>query len=318
MTGKFAQAFADTKNMEELYKVLSEAGMGPGWNKPTPSLWPSPRENFVPAHWSYADARPALHAAGRFVSTELAERRNLIMNNPIPGNDYATVRTLVAAYQMVKGNEQARSHRHSPNALRLLIDAAPDTYTVVEGKKIPMEHGDVLLTPNWYWHGHANDSSEEAYWIDFLDVPTVHFLEPMFMEFYSEFIEQTDIVDAQSPFRFAFSDTKIRLEEANEIANGVRSVELGPPNMETIGLHVSRIEAGKAQTGGRTTANSIFAVIDGQGRSEIDGAEFEWGRGDVIAVPAWRPFRHEARETAYLLRVTDEPLMTKLNWLRTE
>lgn len=318
MASKFAQAFADTTSMEELYAVLAEAGMGPGWNKPTPSLWPSPRENFVPNHWSYANARPALHAAGRFVSTELAERRNLILNNPVSGNDYATVRTLVAAYQMVKGKEQARSHRHSPNALRLLIDAAPNTYTVVEGRKIPMEHGDVLLTPNWYWHGHANESDEEAYWIDFLDVPTVHFLEPMFMEFYPEFIEQTDIIDPVSPFRFAHSDTRARIEEAGESADGVRSAELGPPHLESVGLHVSRIEAGAVQVGRRTTANSIFAVIEGEGQTDVDGSVFDWQRGDVMAVPAWRPFSHQARATSYLLRVTDEPLMTKLNWLRSE
>lgn len=316
MTGQFAAAFAGAKTMEELYSVLSEAGMGPGWNKPTPSLWPAPRENFVPAHWSYADAKPALDAAGRFVRTELAERRNLILNNPVPGNDYATARTLVAAYQMVKGNETARSHRHSPNALRLLIDAAPNTYTVVEGKKIPMEHGDVLLTPNWLWHGHANENDQDAYWIDFLDVPVVHFLESMFMENYTDFIEQTEIVDAQSAFRFAFTETCSRLDSTEEVGDGVRRIELGPPRLDTIALHLSRIEKLKTAAGERSTANSIYAVIDGAGRSDIDGVNFEWRRGDVFVVPSWRPSRHVAEATSYLLRVSDEPLMKKLNWFR--
>jgi len=49
---------------------------------------------------------------------------------------------------MVLPGEAARSHRHTPNALRLVVDAAPGNYTVVNGKKLPMRPGDVLLTPN--------------------------------------------------------------------------------------------------------------------------------------------------------------------------
>ena len=70
-----ANPFAPVSSMEALYSLLRDAGLGAGWNKPTPSLYPAPRRAFVPAHWSYAIAKPALDAAGRFVSTELAERR---------------------------------------------------------------------------------------------------------------------------------------------------------------------------------------------------------------------------------------------------
>ncbi|MGE0384147.1 MAG: cupin domain-containing protein [Gammaproteobacteria bacterium] len=313
-----AAALAATASMEDLYRALVPTGMGPGWNKPEPSLWPAPRANFRPVHWSYATAHAALDAAGRFVSTELAERRNLILFNPVPGNTYATVRTLIAAYQMVMPHETARSHRHTPNALRLVVDAAPGAYTVVDGRKIPMAPGDVLLTPNWAWHGHSNESDARAYWIDFLDVPTVHFLEPMFFETYHERIERTDIVDAASPFRFAFADVRKRLESAAPARPGWRSVELGPPRMDTIGLHVGRLEAGARLQAGRTTANSIYAVIEGGGTSDIDGSVFHWARGDVFAVPAWRPAVHESRAGATLLRVTDEPLMRMLHWLREE
>ena len=66
---------------------------------------------------------------------EQAERRNLIMVNPIAGNLYATSRNLVSAYQMVKAGEKARSHRHTAAALRLVIEAKPGTYTVVDGAR---------------------------------------------------------------------------------------------------------------------------------------------------------------------------------------
>lgn len=308
-------SLARAGSLDELYQLLAASRMGPGWNKPTPSLWPSPRKNFVPAHWAFARSRAALDAAGRFVSTELAERRNLILANPVEGNDYATVRTLVSAYQMVMPGETARSHRHRPNALRLVLDAGPNTFTVVDGVKIPMLPGDVLLTPNWAWHGHANESESNAYWIDFLDVPLMHFMEAMFFEHFPERMEQTEQVDAASPYRFAFTELCSQLDR-QEAIDGWSVTELGPPRMDTIGLFMERLEAGAVRHAKRTTAHSIYAVAEGRGTSSIDGVEIAWERGDVIAIPGWRPAVHRATERSHLLRVTDEPLMKKLNWLR--
>jgi len=306
-----AAQFTAAANMEELYRLLDAAGMANGWNKPEPSLYPAPKRSFVPAHWSYALAKPALEAAGRFVSTELAERRNLILYNPIPGNSYATARTLVAAYQMVLPGETARSHRHSPNALRLVLDTAPGAYTIVEGRKLPMVPGDVLLTPNWSWHGHSNESGEPAYWIDFLDVPLVHFLEPMFFEQYPGGLETSAVVDATSPMRFPFAEIRARLEKEPEC-------ELGPPHIDTVALRVSRLEPGRSLAAKRTTANCIYAVIEGRGRSNVEGNDFHWSRGDVFVVPSWRRHECQAEERSYLFKVTDEPFIRRLNWFREE
>jgi gentisate 1,2-dioxygenase len=92
---------ARSGSLAELYAQLEPLHVGAGWNKPTPSLWDEPRKTFIPAHWRYEQAKAALDAAGRLINTELAERRNLILFNPIPGNTYATTRTLLAAYQMI-------------------------------------------------------------------------------------------------------------------------------------------------------------------------------------------------------------------------
>ena len=127
--------------------------------------------------WRAAEARAALQEASSFVGTDVAERRNLIMVNPAPGNTYATTRNIVAAYQMIQPGETARSHRHTPAALRLVLDAANDVYTVVDGKRVDMTPGDVVLTPSWCWHGHANEGRETAFWLDFLDVPFVRHVE---------------------------------------------------------------------------------------------------------------------------------------------
>lgn len=312
--------FARAASLDEIYGLLSTLDIENGWAKKEPSMWSRPRQIFVPAHWSYTPAKAALDSAGRFVNTELAERRNLILVNPIPGNRYPTVRTLVAAYQMVKAGETARSHRHTANALRLVLDTAPGTFTIVDGAKIPMVAGDVLLTPNWCWHAHANESRADAYWMDILDVPTVHLLNPMFFEHHEEGLEPVTADGAVSPFRFPFAETVARLSAAPQIAEGCRQIELqaphGGPAMATIALHVTRIEPGATLTLEPTTSSAILAVMDGHGSIEAGEARFAWARGDAMALPAGNPAVLRSQTEAYVLTASDQPLMKALGWFR--
>ena len=83
-------ALAGSRTLEELYRALEPLSIGPGWAKPTPSLWNGPRGSMLPMRWEYESAHAALEAAGQLVDTELAERRNLILINPAIGNTYAT------------------------------------------------------------------------------------------------------------------------------------------------------------------------------------------------------------------------------------
>src|ERR1700761_852086 len=211
LTGATPQTLRNAGSLEELYRALATIDMGPGWNKPTPSLYPAPKRKFSAAIWHWQQAKPALDAAGRLINTELAERRNLILANAGAGSDYATTTTLVSAYQMIMPGEHARSHRHSPNALRLVVDAEPGTYTVVDGVRLEMMPGDVLLTPNWCWHGHGNDSKANGYWIDFLDVPLVHLLEPMFFEPNPDEFAKGVAPKEPSKAHFLWADTQKRL-----------------------------------------------------------------------------------------------------------
>jgi gentisate 1,2-dioxygenase len=318
------EQLAQSGSLEELYGKLDQVGMGPGWNKPTPSLWASPRKAFRPTHWAYEQARGALDAAGRLINTELAERRNLILFNPVEGNTYGTVRTIVAAYQMIMPGEWARAHRHTPNALRLILDAEPGTYTVVDGVSIAMEPGDVLLTPNWSTHGHGNDGKACAYWLDFLDAPLVQLLEPMFFEPQEEekdhaaFATEPSAPTTDSPFVFTLTDTLRRLEEARPEPAFGASIELGSPALDTIALHMMKLAPGVRTAEHQTTANNIYAVVRGCGVTTVDGERFAWKRGDAIAAPAWRPHFHEASDDALVLRVTDEPVLHKLGFYRTQ
>src|SRR5260370_19256283 len=45
-----------------------------------------------------------------------------------------------------------------------------------------MEPGDLILTPNWNWHDHNNQSDEPMVWFDGLDLPLLTTLESIFFE----------------------------------------------------------------------------------------------------------------------------------------
>jgi len=320
LTGATPQQLRNAGSLEELYGHLATVDMGPGWNKATPSLYPAPKKAYPPAIWHYTQAKAALDAAGRLINTELAERRNLILTNAKAGSSYGTSATLVSAYQMIMPGEHARSHRHSPNALRLVVDAEPGTYTVVDGVRLEMMPGDVLLTPNWCWHGHGNDGKANGYWIDFLDVPLVHMLEPMFFEPNPDEYAKGKAPAEPSVMHFPWAETKQRLASAKPEPSGRygAQIEFGNPALDTTALFMMELEAGAATTAYRTTANNLYSPVEGEGETIVEGKSFAWRRGDVLVVPSWQTHFHRSEKGAVLFRVTDEPTMSKLGFLRDE
>ena len=71
--------FRNAASLDDFYKALTPMDMTPGWiDRNRPILWFEPHTAFTPAHWRYEESRQALDVAGRLISTELSERRNLI------------------------------------------------------------------------------------------------------------------------------------------------------------------------------------------------------------------------------------------------
>ena len=294
---------------EGFFEQLSDQAFSPGWAKRTPQMWGEPRRTYVPAVWRYAEALAALTEATKFVSTEFAERRNLIMVNPIHGNEYPSCRHLVAAYQLVLPGETARSHRHSPNALRLVLDAARGVHTLVDGIEVPMAPGDVVLTPQWHWHGHANLSDEPSFWIDFLDVPLVQNLENMFFEHHPDTLEQSKGIDPDSQLRYHGASLIERAKEEGD-------VDFGDGQLPTIGLNAIGLSQGQKQDHPGRIDNNLFAVTSGEAVVTVEPlGRVTMARGDVIVVPSWHPFSIEGGAGgATLLRVSDEPVFRKLGF----
>ncbi len=188
----------------------------------------------------------------------------------------------------------------------------------MNGEKLKMMPGDVVLTPNWCWHGHGNEGRACAYWLDVLDVPLVQLLEPMFFEPHPDEFETEMIVPNDSPMYFPWGETQRRLTEAEAKSNGAGHVEiaLGDPALDTMALSMIKLKPGQGTLARKQMANNVFGVVEGEGTTTVDGETFAWRRGDVIVVPSWQEHRHHSNGGAVLFRTSDEPVMAKLGFLR--
>lgn len=149
-------------------------------------LWPSLRGVLPPhvptrhtraTHWAYESLRPLLLKAGELTPIEKAERRVLVLANP--GHGLEKMQASPAIYlgmQLLLPGEWAPSHRHTPNAVRMVVEG-DGAYTTVDGHKLPMSRGDLILTPTGLWHEHGHDGTEPVVWLDVLDLPLVYYLE---------------------------------------------------------------------------------------------------------------------------------------------
>jgi gentisate 1,2-dioxygenase len=305
-------AIRDVPNLDALYAQTDQLDIRPGWLGITQEATGTPKAQsaYVPAHWRYDLCKAALDAAGRLIDVALAERRNLVMRNPIPNNPFATSRTLVSAYQMILPGEKAPSHRHVAHALRVIIDAK-GAYSTVDGEKTPMETGDVVLTPGWCWHEHGHDGDEPAYWLDALDAPLTRLLETTFYEEHPDHFAQNVRAVTTSPYRFTRADIARRLDQArpdNEGFHGPR-VTLEAPTMPTMLLTMERLTSGAKTRRQRSSTNTIFCCVEGSGESVVGDQNFAWQRGDTFVAPCWTKFTHQATSDTLLFAVSDEPLM---------
>ena len=69
---------------------------------------------------------------------------------------------------------------HRSNAVRMVVEG-DGAYTTVDGHKLPMSRGDLILTPTGLWHEHGHDGDQPVVWLDVLDLPIVYFMEASYV-----------------------------------------------------------------------------------------------------------------------------------------
>ena len=328
---------------ERFYQSTEEAGLRAAWMGR--SLERKPK--VVPFAWRWNDAKPLVLRSGEIVTPDRdVERRVLRLANP--GLDHGTTHTISAALQLLLPGENAPAHRHTPTAIRWVLQGQ-GAYTTVEGDKCYMEPGDLVLTPSWTWHDHNNEGNEPMIWMDGLDTPLVNNLEATFYEQFPE--DQQPIVGVgESERRYASGALRPAWESANtpysplwhykwerthealhnlaeidsnpfdDVAMEFSDPSTGGPVLRSMACWIQLLRPGVHTRAHRHTSSAVYQVFRGQGHSVINGQRFDWDEGDFLVVPSWAWHEHanDTDDEAILFSIQDIPVMKSLALYREE
>ena len=118
-------------------------------------------------------------------------------------------------------------------------------------------------------------------------------------------------VAAESPFRFPRESIAAALDRAKTDREGFHGprIQLEAPDMPDMGLAMERLESGASTRRQRSTADHVFAVVEGSGETTIKGERFAWKAGDTVVVPKWNKYEHRATRDSVLFDLSNEPLI---------
>jgi gentisate 1,2-dioxygenase len=311
--------------LDDYYSQLAAQHITPAWIGGGIST--EPQSKAVPYLWHWRDLRLQAMRAAELVGTQQAERRVLRLTNPELEGVSAS-NTLVANIQIVMPGEIARAHRHSGAALRFIIEGRGG-YTVVNGERVPMFPGDLVLTPNWSWHDHANDTDAPMIWLDGLDTPLVRMLEAGFYEEYPEERQDFGVTPNASQWHYPFSEMRTALQRlagagSGDLAGGITreytNRATGSPVMPTIACDMQLLRPGEKTQAGRRVCCTNYHVVEGTGYSIVGGRRLDWEDKDVFTVPTWTFAEHvnSGDRPAFLFSFSDAPVMKALSLYREE
>ena len=191
---------SEQADRREFSRDIGHHNLVPLWERPHPTRTPvSPAKA---AHWDYDGVlRPFMMRAGDLITAKEAERRVLVLENPGLAGQHRITHSLFAGLQLIMPGEVAPAHRHSPSALRFIMEGE-GAYTAVEGERTTMRPGDFVVTPSWTWHDHGNETGRPMVWLDGLDTPLVRLLDAGFAEPANVDSQTIHRPEGDSPARF--------------------------------------------------------------------------------------------------------------------
>lgn len=307
----------------------------PKYSKSNPAFrfTAAPVSMAVPWTWQYAEARKRLMELSNLLTQDEAERRNINFVNPAL-KDFmpaAALPTLRGGIQLLLPGEKAFSHRHTANAFRLILEA-PKTgaYTTVEGNKLPMHMGDLILTPNWTWHDHHNEGDSHVIWYDGLDVLMAYLIGGVFYEEmkdasgghqYQPVLHQENaITDAYGPglihrrrmfpdhipvsdntlLYYPYSKSRRMLADlaahgAGNLYEGVTLEYINPincgPAFPSMSNSLHLVNGKSTVKAMHRTENIIYITLEGSVTFNLPGNKtFTTKPHDVTAIPSWIPY----------------------------
>ncbi len=313
-------------------------------------LWPSLRGVLPPTiptrqtqatHWPYQTIKPLLLKAGELTPIEKAERRVLVLANP--GHGLENMKASPAIYlgmQLLLPGEWAPSHRHTPNAVRMIVEGE-GAYTTVDGEKCPMSRGDLILTPTGLWHEHGHDGSDPVVWLDVLDLPLVYYMEASYhvngerqtvkpergdRAWTRAGVVPTQVFarsDKRYPMlRYAWANTRSALTELAQDQPALDCVQVTYVNPETggdaqniLGFYALMLRPGQTLNLPTRSPAQVFHLIEGGVDVATCGKTFSLVEADTCCAPGYEPVALSNRSTehpAFVFIADESPLHRKL------
>jgi gentisate 1,2-dioxygenase len=312
-------------------------------------MTPRPEPRAIPYLWPSSLLEALVREAGEAVPVG-EERRALQLFNPGLDGQWATTNTMIAAVQLLLPGEVARAHRHTPTAIRFIMEGE-GAYTAVDGERVYMAPGDLILTPSWAWHDHGNETDRPVVWMDGLDIPLVQALSAMFFQFYDQRqvpLSKPNNASVQLHGHVSLTPTWVKerpqssplllyswektwpslaaLREVEGDVNDGIALEYTHPQtgrslLPTMACWIQMLRPRARLKAHRHTGSAVYYVVQGAGETIVDGCRFAWGRGDIIALPSWALHEHANRsvdDVAVLFSIQDRPVLEALGLYREE
>ena len=313
-------------------------------------LWPSlrgvlppkvPTRQTQPTHWAFKTLKPLLLKAGELTPIEKAERRVLVMANPGHGLDKMQASSAIyLGMQLLLPGEWAPSHRHTPNAVRMIVEGE-GAYTTVDGQKCPMSRGDLILTPTGLWHEHGHDGSDPVIWLDVLDLPLMYYMEVSYhingdrqtvlpgqgdRQYAHGGVVPTQMFErASNPYpmlRYPWVDAKAALLSIAQDRPALEQVQVAYVNPETgrdvenvLGFYALMLRPGQTLRLPARSPAQVFHVIEGGVQASVLGKTFDLAEADTCCAPGYEAvtLKNQRTDQPSFVFVADEsPLHRKL------
>lgn len=300
-----------------------------------------------PVIWRWNKVQPYLMRSAELITTREAERRVLMLENPaLKGTTFATT-TLYAGLQVILPGEIARTHRHTPNALRFIIEGE-GAYTAVEGERVMMKPGDFVTTPNWSWHDHGNLGSGPVVWLDGLDLAFPNLFGAHFREEYPQESQPVSRAEGDASARYGanllpldyrpkghvspvlcypYTRTREALEKLahNSNPNAAHGFKLRYVNpatggypFPTMAVFMQWLPKGFSGRRTRSTDGAVFCVVEGRGQAQVGETRLDFAPHDVFVVPSWEYCQLKAEADCVLFSYSDRAAQEALGFWREE
>jgi gentisate 1,2-dioxygenase len=265
----------------------------------------------------------------------------LVLANPGHGLEKMQASSSIyLGMQLLLPGEWAPSHRHTPNAVRMVVEGE-GAWSTVDGEKCPMERGDLILTPTGLWHEHGHDGDQPVVWLDVLDLPLAYYLEVTYhvdgprqptlpgrgdRAYARGGVAPTQVfarsTRAYPMLRYPWKDARAALLELAADRPDLDCVQVTYTNPETgadceniLGFYALMLRPGQTlQLPARSPA-CVFHVIEGGASVSAVDRRFDLATADTCCVPGWAPAtlaNTSASEPAFLFLADEAPLHRKL------